>query len=169
MDASCGCRLGDHSSHAGKVWSGAALCSCGCVIEFPPDVEHAKLTAKVITNDVGPMRVNDGDFLIHPKWLRDLVSLRLHKLITAQELRDMVKDRWGNTEYASPQPPRPSRAVDLEATVRSVVGLNPKAVADYQAGKTRAMDVLVGQVLKVAGRVEPSLVRDLLVEVLRQS
>jgi aspartyl-tRNA(Asn)/glutamyl-tRNA(Gln) amidotransferase subunit B len=51
----------------------------------------------------------------------------------------------------------------LGALVRDVVASNPKAVAQYRAGKALAFGFFVGQVMKLTkGRADPALVTDLL-------
>jgi aspartyl-tRNA(Asn)/glutamyl-tRNA(Gln) amidotransferase subunit B len=55
----------------------------------------------------------------------------------------------------------------IEETVRSVVEENPKAVADYRAGRREALNFLMGQVMrKTRGRADPKLARKKLVELL---
>jgi aspartyl-tRNA(Asn)/glutamyl-tRNA(Gln) amidotransferase subunit B len=51
----------------------------------------------------------------------------------------------------------------LEAEVAAVISSNPKAIADYKAGKTSALKFLVGQVMRATkGRANPGLVSELL-------
>jgi aspartyl-tRNA(Asn)/glutamyl-tRNA(Gln) amidotransferase subunit B len=50
----------------------------------------------------------------------------------------------------------------LEAVVRDVVAANPKAVAQFRAGKARAFDSFVGQVMKATrGQANPAIVAEL--------
>lgn len=56
---------------------------------------------------------------------------------------------------------------DLKAEVRAVVDANPTAVEEYRAGKDKALNVLVGQLMKrTQGRANPQVARRLLVEAL---
>ena len=51
----------------------------------------------------------------------------------------------------------------IEPLVDQVLAANPQSVADYKAGKGRAFDFLVGQVMKLCkGKASPSVVNDLL-------
>ncbi len=51
----------------------------------------------------------------------------------------------------------------LEQAVREVISENPKSVADYHAGKERAMGFLTGQVMrKMKGRANPKQVQEIL-------
>ncbi|OLE75951.1 MAG: hypothetical protein AUG02_06170 [Chloroflexi bacterium 13_1_20CM_2_70_9] len=53
----------------------------------------------------------------------------------------------------------------IAAAVDAVLGENPKAVADYRAGKPRALGALVGPVMKrMGGKADPAVVNRLLAE-----
>ena len=53
----------------------------------------------------------------------------------------------------------------IAAAVDAVLAENPKAVADYRAGKPRALGALVGPVMKrMGGKVDPAVVNRLLAE-----
>ena len=52
---------------------------------------------------------------------------------------------------------------ELEEAIGQAIAANPRALADYQAGKEQAVKFLVGQVMKVTrGRANPQLVNDLM-------
>ena len=54
---------------------------------------------------------------------------------------------------------------EIIAIVEAVITANPQSVADYQAGKERAIGFLVGQVMKqTKGRANPELANKLLRE-----
>jgi aspartyl-tRNA(Asn)/glutamyl-tRNA(Gln) amidotransferase subunit B len=58
----------------------------------------------------------------------------------------------------------------LRQAVREAIAGNPKAVADYRAGKTAALGFLMGQVMKLTrGKANPDVVRSLLQEELAAS
>ena len=51
----------------------------------------------------------------------------------------------------------------LEEIVQKIIDANPQSVADYQAGKKKAIGFLVGQIMKeTKGRANPGLVNQLL-------
>ena len=51
----------------------------------------------------------------------------------------------------------------IEEIVKSVIAANPQSVADYKAGKKKAIGFLVGQVMKeTKGRANPGVVNQLL-------
>jgi aspartyl-tRNA(Asn)/glutamyl-tRNA(Gln) amidotransferase subunit B len=57
----------------------------------------------------------------------------------------------------------------IRAIIDKVVGNNPQSVADYKAGKEKAVGFLVGQVMKeTRGKANPGLVNKLIVERLKQ-
>ncbi|HKT36990.1 MAG TPA: Asp-tRNA(Asn)/Glu-tRNA(Gln) amidotransferase GatCAB subunit B, partial [Ktedonobacterales bacterium] len=56
-----------------------------------------------------------------------------------------------------------SDTTELDSIVDEVLAANPKAVEDYQAGKTASLQFLVGQVMKrTKGRASPDAVRPIL-------
>jgi len=56
----------------------------------------------------------------------------------------------------------------IRAIVEKVVAANPQSVADYRAGKEKALGFLVGQVMReTKGKANPTLVNQLLIEVLK--
>ena len=55
----------------------------------------------------------------------------------------------------------------LRSVVEQVIADNPRSVADYQAGKTKAIGFLVGQTMKaMKGKADPGMVNKLLKELL---
>lgn len=57
----------------------------------------------------------------------------------------------------------------LAAAIADVVSKNPKAVADFQAGKQQAVGALIGQVMKACKGADPQTVREMLVQKLSSS
>ncbi len=56
----------------------------------------------------------------------------------------------------------------IEKVVDQVLAANPQSVADFRAGKTRAFDYLIGQVMKeTRGKADPTLVNSLLTSKLK--
>jgi len=51
----------------------------------------------------------------------------------------------------------------LTAAIEDVVAKNPKAVADFQAGKQAAVGSLIGQVMRTMKGADPQTVRELLI------
>jgi aspartyl-tRNA(Asn)/glutamyl-tRNA(Gln) amidotransferase subunit B len=57
---------------------------------------------------------------------------------------------------------------ELERVIAEVIGKNPKAVADFKAGKQAAVGALIGQVMKSAKGADPQTVRTMLMEKMSQ-
>ena len=58
-----------------------------------------------------------------------------------------------------------SDAGELDGIVAAVIAANPQSVADFKAGKDRAIGFLVGQIMKqTKGRANPELVNRILKE-----
>ncbi len=53
---------------------------------------------------------------------------------------------------------------ELEAVIGAIIEKNPKAVADFQAGKQAAVGSLIGQVMRDVKGADPKLVRQMLIE-----
>jgi aspartyl-tRNA(Asn)/glutamyl-tRNA(Gln) amidotransferase subunit B len=52
---------------------------------------------------------------------------------------------------------------EIEETISQVIAENPRALADFRAGKETALKFLVGQVMKATrGRANPKLANELL-------
>ena len=57
----------------------------------------------------------------------------------------------------------------LEETIRGIVAANPQSVADYKAGKKKAIGFLVGQTMKaMKGKANPGLVNQILTRILSE-
>lgn len=55
----------------------------------------------------------------------------------------------------------------LKTTIKQIVDANPQSVADYRAGKTKAMGFLVGQTMKeMKGKANPSMINEILLDIL---
>ena len=58
--------------------------------------------------------------------------------------------------------------LELEGLIRQAIEANPKAVADFAAGKKKALGAMVGFVMKATkGQANPQLVNEMLVKALR--
>ncbi len=58
-------------------------------------------------------------------------------------------------------------ADELRTVIEGIVAANPQSVADYKAGKTKAMGFLVGQTMKtMKGKADPGMVNKILTEIL---
>ncbi len=73
--------------------------------------------------------------------------------------KDPETDRQRKSRLTSPS----SDTSSIEPLVDQVLAANPQSVADFKAGKGRAFDFLVGQVMKLCkGKASPAIVGELL-------
>ena len=55
----------------------------------------------------------------------------------------------------------------LTSTIEEIVAANPQSVADYKAGKKKAVGFLVGQTMKATqGKANPAMINKILTEIL---
>jgi aspartyl-tRNA(Asn)/glutamyl-tRNA(Gln) amidotransferase subunit B len=79
---------------------------------------------------------------------------------TGKDPAAIVKEK-GLTRIADP--------AQLEPIVRAVVASSPKPVADYRAGKTAALEALLGKVMgQTRGRADHDVARELLQKALAE-
>ena len=62
-----------------------------------------------------------------------------------------------------------SDASEMRVLAEAVIDSNPKAVADYRAGRKQAMQALMADLRKRAPQANPKLANDLLVKLLEKS
>src|SRR3990172_1755438 len=94
------------------------------------------------------------------------------EVVTSKSAREIFLDLW-----ESPQPnesaidaiieakglKQVANADELAKIVDQVVAANPKSVEEYRAGKQKAFNALVGQVMKATkGKANPALVNEIL-------
>ncbi|MBV8083395.1 MAG: Asp-tRNA(Asn)/Glu-tRNA(Gln) amidotransferase subunit GatB [Chloroflexi bacterium] len=106
--------------------------------------------------------------LVTPSKLVDLLRLIDTGQISGKIAKDVLEDM-----FASGKAPEEvirekgllqiSDDADLERAVAGAINANPQSVADFHAGKERALQFLVGQVMKeTKGRANPGKVNDIL-------
>jgi aspartyl-tRNA(Asn)/glutamyl-tRNA(Gln) amidotransferase subunit B len=89
--------------------------------------------------------IDDG--IISGKIAKDVFA----RMVTSGEDAATIVQREGLTQVAD--------AGALDAMVQQAIAANPKAVADFKAGKTAAAKALVGQVMKASGgKANPAMV-----------
>lgn len=115
---------------------------------------------------------NLSEYGIHAKHVAELVNLIEDQIITGRIAKCVADDMLrspgtppteivqGNPNY---QPMTDTKA--LESIVDSVIANNAPSVSDYHAGKERAFNFLVGQVMKeTKGKASPEMVKTMLKE-----
>jgi aspartyl-tRNA(Asn)/glutamyl-tRNA(Gln) amidotransferase subunit B len=110
------------------------------------------------------------DCPVTPKNLAALISLLGKGTISGSIAKTVFEEMWSSGKDAETivKEKGLSQISDegaIVAIVEQVIAANPQSVADYQAGKERAIGFLVGQVMKqTKGRANPELVNKLLRE-----
>jgi aspartyl-tRNA(Asn)/glutamyl-tRNA(Gln) amidotransferase subunit B len=107
--------------------------------------------------------------------LAELLNLVEKGTISGKQAKDVLEKAFASGESPSAVVQREgvsqmSDTSELETIVEAVLAENPKAVEDYRAGKTSAVQFLVGQVMKRSkGRAKPDAVQPILLGKLGQS
>ena len=134
----------------------------GAVAEGAP----ARQTANWIVGEVAP-----SGKLPSPKNLAELVGLVVDGRITRDQGREVLAEsvESGRTpaeivaEHAFAQM---SDASEMRVLAEAVIDANPKAAADYRAGRKQAMQALMADLRKRAPQANPKVASDLLVKLL---
>lgn len=118
-----------------------------------------KLNEEGVTADQVPVR---------PAALAGLLKLIAKGTISGKIAKKVLPEMWSSGESADDVVKEQGlvQITDtgaIEEIVKSVIAANPQSVADYKAGKKKAIGFLVGQVMKqTKGRANPGVVNQLL-------
>lgn len=118
-----------------------------------------KLNEEGVTVDKAPIR---------PEGLAELISLIAKGTISGKIAKKVLPEMWTSGKSAADVVKEQGlvQITDtgaIEEIVKSVIAANPQSVADYKAGKKKAIGFLVGQVMKeTKGRANPGVVNQLL-------
>jgi len=104
---------------------------------------------------------------LREEWIIDLLKMfergELTKVTAEQILRDVVEEKRSPQELTQKLGVKKIETEELEEIVKRVLEKNQKAVADYKAGQQKALEFLVGQVVREArGAADAKKVRELL-------
>ena len=120
------------------------------------------------------IEIDDGAFKITPDHMAGLVNLidkgvlssKLAKKVFAEMLKDNEAPEALVKKLGLEQV---SDAGELGKMVDDVIAANPQSVADFKAGKKKAIGFLVGQIMKEThGKANPGMVNKMLLEKLGQ-
>ncbi len=123
-----------------------------------------------LLNEAGlePALMRTRTFTLPPSSLAELVALVQEGTISGKMAKDVLEESFGSGKspravVAEKGLSQISDAGALETVVAQVVESNPSVVADLLAGKEKAMDFLVGQVMKATGgKANPRLVNEMI-------
>ena len=137
-----------------------------------------KAAANWINGEVARKRKESGGeadtFGIAPAALADLIRIVEAGTINASIAKDVFEKMWGTDRRAADVVAaeglgRIDDREELAAIVREAIAANPKAVAQFKAGKTRVFDAFVGPVMKrTRGRANPETVKELVLRELER-
>jgi len=139
-------------------------------------IQTIKIPAKSLVNWINgdlSARVNAGNLSFKTIPLREDKLARLQAriqdgTISQKSAKDVIVDMWGTSEGPDEIIERKglkqvSDAGAIEKLVDEVLARNPKQVEDYRAGKEKAFNSLVGQVMKATqGKANPAQVNEVL-------
>ena len=134
----------------------------------------AKLATNWIMVELQPILNAAGasweDCPLPPEHLAELIALIEDGVISGKIAKDVLPE-----SVSSGKPPKAiveekglvqiSDTGELEGIVREIIAANPGPLADYKAGKQKAMGFFVGQVMKATkGQANPKLVNEILTQ-----
>ena len=135
------------------------------------DANVIQLAANYLTTDV--MRLLGGGSIassrLTPENFAELITYlaggRISSRVAKDVLKEMVSSGADPSVIIDEQGLwQVSRGGDLEEAVTAAIAANPKAADDFRAGKTTALQFLLGQVMKESRGANPIAVRKLLEE-----
>ena len=105
---------------------------------------------------------------VKPQQLAELLQLIMKNTISGKIAKQVLPEMWTSGKSAQEIVKEKGlvQITDtgaLEELVKKVIAANPQSVADYKAGKKKAIGFLVGQIMKeTKGRANPGVVNQLL-------
>ena len=119
------------------------------------------------------IEIDDPEFKITPDHLGELVNLidkgALSSKLAKQVFAEMLKDNEAPEALVKKLGlEQVSDAGELGKLVDEVIAANPQSIADFKAGKKKALGFLVGQIMKAThGKANPGMVNKMLMEKLQ--
>lgn len=144
---------------------------------FDQSVQHngdAKTVANWLMGEVSKHLNSEGigilECPVSPKQLTDLLVLIEKGTISSKIAKTVFEEMWTSRKDAEVIVKEKglvqiSDSSEIIAIVEGVIAANPQSVADFKAGKEKAIGFLVGQIMKqTKGRANPDMVNTLLRE-----
>ncbi|HWR37897.1 MAG TPA: Asp-tRNA(Asn)/Glu-tRNA(Gln) amidotransferase subunit GatB [Patescibacteria group bacterium] len=135
---------------------------------------EAKVVANWLMSEVSRMLNAEGrevtDCPVSPAHLAGLIALISKGTISGKIAKTVFEEMWSSGKDAESIVKEKglvqiSDEGEIVAIVQAVIAAHPQSVADYRAGKEKAIGFLVGQIMKqTKGRANPELVNRLLKE-----
>lgn len=114
--------------------------------------------------------ISIGECPVAPKQLTELLALIEKGTISSKIAKTVFEEMWASRKDAEVIVKEKglvqiSDTSEIIAIVEAVIAANPQSVADFKAGKDKAIGFLVGQIMKqTKGRANPDMVNTLLRE-----
>jgi aspartyl-tRNA(Asn)/glutamyl-tRNA(Gln) amidotransferase subunit B len=135
---------------------------------------EAKAVANWLMGEVSKHLNSEGITILEcpvsPKQLTELLALIEKGTISSKIAKTVFEEMWTSRKDAEVIVKEKglvqiSDSSEIIAIVEGVIAANPQSVADYKAGKDKAIGFLVGQIMKqTKGRANPDMVNTLLRE-----
>jgi len=142
--------------------------------------ERAKDAANLVLNDVVRLlksnSISVSENPLSPSASANLLDLLEKERITGKQAKEVLEEAFASGKLPEVvvkekgiEPPISDQSA-LERIVEEVITNNPKAANDYRAGKTNALQALIGQVMKqTRGQAKADSVRKILIEKLDET
>lgn len=139
----------------------------------PADAEPARLAANYLTTDAMKILAGQGASIgeakMTPENFAELITYLIEGKISSRAAKAILAEMMAGgkdpsvilEEKGLHQVSHPEM---LAAAVEKAIAANPAAIKDYQAGKTSALQFLIGRVMKESGGANPEIVKKLLEE-----
>ena len=136
--------------------------------------ERARLASNWLLGEVSRIMNNSNIDIVEfgekidPERLGDLLVMESQGTINTATAKSVLEDMFNTGKSADniikeQGLSQISNTAEIEETISQVIDNNPKALADFKAGKEQAIKFLVGQVMKATrGRANPKLANELL-------
>ena len=141
---------------------------------------RAKAAANLVLNDVVRLLRNSSipiqESPLSPAASANLLDLLEKERITGKQAKEVLEEAFASGKMPEVivkekgiEPPISDKGA-LERIIEEVVSNNSKAVSDYRAGKTNALQALIGQVMKqTRGQAKADRVRTILIAKLNET
>ena len=137
-----------------------------------------KLTANYLLTELQKLLLTSKTKIdvcqISPENFAEFITLIQQKEISSSAAQTVLKEMFGTGIDPShivetKELKQVSDEESLSRVVKQVINDNPQPVKDYQAGKEKALQFLVGQVMAVSkGQANPEIVREILTKFLKE-
>lgn len=135
--------------------------------------EAQTMAANYISSDIAGLVAKHGESgLAHitPMGFGALLSMLLKKEVSSRGAKDAIAEVFvhgGDLAEVSKKYVQQSDTEVLEAVAANIIGAYPQVAADYKAGKTAALQFLVGQGMKqTKGAGNPAVLREVFIKLL---